>query len=224
MLAARALIVRLMTRGPKPCRSAKPGWAPIETPFCRQSFTVSTNRVGALAWKPQATLADFTIFSPSASLPITRGPKLSPRSELMLTNPVLVAAILDSLEWSGYPSRCERSVPVLRRHCLHRRIRQRNLPRDQRSGDGAACRHRPGGGGRRAAGRGRDRAHHPLADGELRPADHLAGGPRARDRRPDRPRPAGRSGEPPGLDSLLLPRSRLRPESPRSRKPHQKNP
>src|SRR5229473_3464614 len=96
MLASSSLIVRLMTRRPKPCRSAKPGWAPIETPFNWQSFTVSTITVGSLAWKPQATLADFTIFRTSASLPITQGPKLSPRSELILTNPALVAAMANS--------------------------------------------------------------------------------------------------------------------------------
>ena len=65
----------------------------MQTPFCWQSLTVSTITTGSLAWKPQATLADFTIFSTSASLPITHGPKLSPRSELMLTNPALVAAM-----------------------------------------------------------------------------------------------------------------------------------
>src|SRR5882672_7500940 len=110
MLASSSLIVRLMTRRPKPCRSAKPGWAPIETPFCRQSFTVSIMTTGSLAWKPQATLADLTIFSTSASLPITHGPKLSPRSELMLTCPALVelalvaAAMGDSLKRRRYLS------------------------------------------------------------------------------------------------------------------------
>jgi hypothetical protein len=48
-------------------------------------LTVSIITTGSLAWKPQATLAERTIFSTSASLPITHGPKLSPRSELMLT-------------------------------------------------------------------------------------------------------------------------------------------
>src|SRR5215813_9110748 len=96
MLASSSLMLRLITRRPKPCRSAKPGWAPIETPFCWQSLTVSTITTGSLAWKPQATLADFTIFSTSPSLPMTQGPKLSPRSELMLTNPALVAAMADS--------------------------------------------------------------------------------------------------------------------------------
>src|SRR5260370_13797166 len=176
MLASSSLMVRLMTRRPKPCRSAKPGWAPIETPFSWQSFTVSTITVGSLAWKPQATLADFTIFRISASLPITEGPKLSPRSELMLTKPELVAVAMgdsslkacsvrqdrtdacredvvipseardleecrskvprfarDDSECKqraipryrnrpqgGYPSRRERSIPVLRRYCLYR--------------------------------------------------------------------------------------------------------
>ena len=55
------------------------------TPFSTQSFTVSTITRGSLAWNPHATLADFTIFSTSGSLPIFHGPKLSPRSELMLT-------------------------------------------------------------------------------------------------------------------------------------------
>ena len=43
-----------------------------------------------------------------------------------------------------YPSRRERTVPFLRRHRLHRRVRQRDLPRHQRPGDGPACRDRPG--------------------------------------------------------------------------------
>src|SRR5215218_1289373 len=106
------------------------------TPLPAQSLTVSIITTGSLAWKPQATLAERTILSTSASLPITHGPKLSPRSELMLTCPVLLpAAMEDSLERCRYPSRRERSVPLLRRHRLHRRIRQRNLAPDQRSGD-----------------------------------------------------------------------------------------
>src|SRR5262245_24368287 len=101
MLASSSFVVRWIARRPKPWRSAKPGWAPMLTPFNWQSFTVSTMTVGSLAWKPQATLADFTIFSTSASLPITQGPKLSPRSELILTNPALVAAMGDSFEAAG---------------------------------------------------------------------------------------------------------------------------
>src|SRR5258708_6101127 len=142
MLASSSLVVRLITRRPKPWRSAKPGWAPIETPLAAQSLTVSIITTGSLAWKPQATLAERTIFSTSASLPITQGPKLSPRSELMLTCPALVpAAMGDSFERSGYPSRRERTLPLLRRHRLYRRIRQRNLPGDQWPGDGPPCRH-----------------------------------------------------------------------------------
>ncbi len=68
------------------------------TPFFWQSATVSTITLGSLAWKPQATLAERTIFSTSASLPITHGPKLSPRSELMLTMPAFEAAIF-RLPW-----------------------------------------------------------------------------------------------------------------------------
>src|SRR6185436_18599355 len=149
MLASSSLIDRLITRRPKPCRSAKPGWAPIETPFSLHSRTVSIITTGSLAWKPQATLADFTIFSTSASLPITQGPKLSPRSEFMLTSPVLLpAAMEDSLDRCRYPSRRERSVPLLRRYRLQRRIRQRNLAPHQRPGHGPPCRHRQGQGGR----------------------------------------------------------------------------
>jgi hypothetical protein len=42
--------------------------------------------------KPQATLADFTIFRTSASLPITQGPKLS-QVGVDIDDPALVAAI-----------------------------------------------------------------------------------------------------------------------------------
>src|SRR5256885_2303155 len=137
MLASSSLVVRLITRRPKPCRSAKPGWAPMLTPLSTQSFTVSTITVGSLAWKPQATLAERTIFSTSASLPMTHGPKLSPRSELMLTCPALVAAAMgDSLCRRRYPSRRERTLPILRRHGLYSRIRQRNLAPDQRADRG----------------------------------------------------------------------------------------
>src|SRR5579883_2652690 len=168
MLASSSLGVRLITLRPKPCRSAKPGWAPIDTPLSLQSFTVSTITVGSLAWKPHATLADFTIFSTSASLPMTHGPKLSPRSELMLTKPALVpAAMGDSLVWNGYPSTRERSVPLLRRYRLQRRIRQRNLASHQRPGHGPARRHRRGQGVGKVARRGRDRALHALPDGLL---------------------------------------------------------
>src|SRR5690349_8861926 len=167
MLASSSLIVRLITRRPKPCRSAKPGWAPIDTPFSWQSFTVSTITVGSLAWKPQATLADFTIFSTSVSLPITHGPKLSPRSELMFTYPALVAAMGDSLFRSRYPSRRERTLPILRRHCLQRRIRQRNLAPDQRPGDGSPWRHRRRQDLGQAGRRSRVGAVHALADGHL---------------------------------------------------------
>src|SRR5258707_5700694 len=174
MLASSSLVVRLITRRPKPCRSAKPGWAPIDTPLAAHSFTVSIITTGSLAWKPQATLAERTIFSTSASLPIAHGPKLSPRSELMLTCPVLLpAAMEDSLERCRYPSRRERSVPLLRRHRLQRRIRQRNLAPDQRPGHGPACRDRCGQGGGRAGRAGRDGAEHALADGLLRSSfDH----------------------------------------------------
>src|SRR5690348_13213493 len=167
MLASSSLVERWITRRPKPCRSAKPGWAPIETPFWVQSFTVSIITTGSLAWKPQATLADFTIFSTSASLPMTHGPKLSPRSELMLTCPMLVLAMRDSFDPGRYPSRRERTVPLLRRHRLHGRIRQPNLAPDQWPGHGPArCdRCRPVRG--LAEGRGRNRAHHALADGHL---------------------------------------------------------
>src|SRR5207302_1752249 len=158
------LTVRLMTRRPKPCRSAKPGWAPMLTPLSTHSFTVSTITVGSLAWKPQATLAERTIFSTSASLPITHGPKLSPRSELMLTYPALVAAAMgDSFCRSRYPSRRERTLPILRRHCLYGRIRQRDLAPDQRPGNGPARSHRRRQGRRQARGRGRDGAHHAFA-------------------------------------------------------------
>src|SRR5262245_55884947 len=168
MLASSSLTVRLITRRPKPCRSAKPGCAPIETPLSTQSFTVSTITTGSLAWKPQATLAERTIFSTSASLPITHGPKLSPRSELMLTYPALVAAAMgDSFLPSRYLSRRERTLPILRRHRLYRRIRQRNLAPDQQPADGPARRHWRGQIGRQARRRGRDGAHHALADGQL---------------------------------------------------------
>src|SRR5215510_2272247 len=144
MFASSSLTVRLTARRPKPCRSANPGCAPIDTPFSLHSLTVSIITIGSLAWKPQATLAERTIFSTSASLPITHGPKLSPRSELMLTIPVLVpAAMEDSLSRCRYPSRRERTVPLLRRHRLLRRIRQRSDPPDQRPGHGAARGGRP---------------------------------------------------------------------------------
>src|SRR3990167_370300 len=194
MLASSSFVERLITRRPKPCRSAKPGWAPMLTPFCWQSLTVSTMTTGSLAWKPQATLAEVTIFSTSLSLPITHGPKLSPRSELMLTNPALVAAMGDSLNRRRYPSRCECSVPILRRYRLYCRVRQRNLSRDQRSGDGASCRHRPCQGDRRTPGRRRDRAHHALPDRGLRPARHFPRRPAAPHPRTDRARPAERPG------------------------------
>src|SRR5471030_286927 len=167
MLASISLTERLMTRRPKPCRSAKPGWAPIDTPFWAQSFTVSIITTGSLAWKPQATFAERTIFSTSASLPITQGPKLSPRSELMFTCPTFVVAMADSLAPRRYPSRRERPVPLLRRYGLYRRIRQRNFACDQWPGDGAPCRGRRGQGGRPAGGRGRDGADHALPDGHL---------------------------------------------------------
>src|SRR4029077_12587013 len=143
MLASSSLIVRLITRRPKPCRSAKPGWAPMLTPLLAQSFTVSIITTGSLAWKPQATLAERTIFNTSASLPMTHGPKLSPRSELILTCPALVAAAMgDSFCRRRYPSRRERTLPILRRHGLYSRIRQRNLAPDQRPGDGSPYSHR----------------------------------------------------------------------------------
>src|SRR3981189_2454267 len=168
MLASSSLIERLITRRPKPCRSAKPGWAPIDTPFCWQSLTVSTITTGSLAWKPQATLAERTIFSTSASLPMTHGPKLSPRSELMLTCPALVAAAMgDSLCRRRYPSRRERTLPILRRHGLYSRIRQRNLAPDQRPGDGPARGDWRRQGGRQARRGRRDGADHALADGHL---------------------------------------------------------
>src|SRR3954471_422657 len=205
MLASISLVVRLITRRPKPCRSAKPGCAPIDTPFWAQSFTVSIITTGSLAWKPHATLAERTIFSTSASLPITQGPKLSPRSELMLTCPVLVpAAMEDSLERSRYPSRRERTVPLLRRHGLQRRIRQRNLAPDQRPGHGPACRDRQGQGGRRAGRVGRDGAQHACAHGLLRPAVDHTGRIAAADRLPDRARPAGRRGRTKSPHPLLL--------------------
>src|SRR5471032_2726161 len=183
MLASSSLVVRLITRRPKPCRSAKPGWAPIDTPLAAQSFTVSIITTGSLAWKPQATLAERTIFSTSASLPMTQGPKLSPRSELMFTCPALVAAAMgDSFCRSRYPSRRERSLPILRRYCLYGRIRQRNFARDQRPGDGVACRRGPGQGSRQAGGSGRDRAHHAVPDGDLRSAIGDAGRTAARNR------------------------------------------
>src|SRR6185503_11411353 len=191
MLASISLMVRLITRRPKPCRSAKPGWAPIETPFSWHSRTVSSITIGSLAWKPQATLAERTIFSTSVSLPITQGPKLSPRSELMLTCPVLLpAAMEDSLDRCRYPSRRERSVPLLRRHGLQRRIRQRNLAPDQRPGHGAARGDRQGQGRRRPGRPGRNRAQHARADGELRSAVDHTGRTAAADRLPDRPRVA----------------------------------
>src|SRR6266404_805551 len=168
MLASSSLTVRLMARRPKPCRSAKPGWAPMLTPFCTQSLTVSTITIGSLAWKPQATLAERTIFSTSASLPMTHGPKLSPRSELILTYPALVAAAMgDSLFRSRYPSRRERPLPILRRYCLHCRIRQPNLARDKRPGHGPAFGNRRRQGLRQAGRPRRDGAHHALADGHL---------------------------------------------------------
>src|SRR6185503_430384 len=159
MLASSSLTERLIARRPKPCRSAKPGCAPIDTPFCWQSLTVSTMTVGSLAWKPQAMFADLTIFSTSESLPIIHGPKLSPRSELMFTYPAFVpAAMGDSLMRTGYPSTRERPVPLLRRYRLHRRIRQRNLARHQPPGHGPACRDRCCKTGGRARRRCRDRA------------------------------------------------------------------
>src|SRR5690348_14854159 len=168
MLPSSSLTVRLTARRPKPCRSAKPGCAPIETPFWVQSFTVSTITTGSLAWKPQATLAERTIFSTSASLPITQGPKLSPRSELILTYPALVAAAMgDSFLPSHYLSRRERTLPILWRHCLYRRIRQRDLASDQRPGDGPARRHWCGQSGRQARRRGRDGTQYALLDGQL---------------------------------------------------------
>src|SRR5262249_37383666 len=225
MLASSSLTVRLMTRRPKPCRSAKPGWAPIETPLSTHSFTVSTITTGSLAWKPQATLAERTIFSTSASLPITHGPKLSPRSELTLTYPALVAAAMgDSLFTSRYLSRRERTLPILRRHCLYRRIRQRNLAPDQRPGDGPARRHRRRQGLGEARRRCRDGALHALADGLLRSNGDLACRPAAADRHPDRGRPQGRHEEPSGHYPLLLRRSGVRTRSRRSGGAHQKDP
>src|SRR6185503_10142666 len=198
MLASSSLIVRLMTRRPKPWRSAKPGWAPIETPLAAHSFTVSIITTGSLAWKPQATLAERTIFSTSASLPITQGPKLSPRSELMLTCPALVAAAMgDSLKRRRYSSRRERTLPLLRRHGLYRRIRQRNFPGPQRPGDGPARRHRPGDIGRQTAGRGRDRADDAVADGDLRSAGHHARRTTARNRGAGRQGAEGKRRDPP---------------------------
>src|SRR5947207_14496603 len=168
MLASSSFRVRLITRRPKPCRSAKPGWAPIDTPLSRHSFTVSIITIGSLAWKPQATLAERTIFSTSASLPITHGPKLSPRSELMLTYPALVAAAMgDSFCRSRYPSRRERTLPILWRHSLYCRVRQRNLAPDQQPGDGPARGRQYRQGRRQAGGGRRDGAHHALADGHL---------------------------------------------------------
>src|SRR5262245_52727403 len=62
------------------------------TPFCTQSPTVLAITMGSPAWKPQATLAERTIFSTSSSLPIFHGPKLSPRSELMFTSMAMAVA------------------------------------------------------------------------------------------------------------------------------------
>src|SRR5476651_231366 len=210
MLASISLTERLITRRPKPCRSAKPGWAPIETPFWAQSFTVSIITTGSLAWKPQARLADRTTFSISASLPITQGPKLSPRSELMLTCPTFVVAMADSLDPRRYPSRRERPVPLLRRYRLYRRIRQRNFAWHQWPGHGPARRDRRGQGGRPAGGGGRDGADHALADGHLRPSEDLPQRTAARDRRPDRGRPLGRGQDPQGHHPLLLRRRGVR--------------
>src|SRR5262249_19617676 len=53
----------------------------IPTPFCLAPVTVSNMTSGSPPWKPQATLADETIFSISASLPIVQAPKLSPMSQ-----------------------------------------------------------------------------------------------------------------------------------------------
>src|SRR5471032_2842702 len=205
MLASSSLVVRLITRRPKPCRSAKPGWAPIDTPLAAQSFTVSIITTGSLAWKPQATLAERTIFSTSASLPITQGPKLSPRSELMFTCPALVAAAMgDSFCRSRYPSRRERSIPILRRYCLYGRIRQRNFARHQWPGHGPARRHWQGQGGRLAGRRGRNRADHAVPDGDLRSGLDHTGPTAARNRGADRQGPEGRRQDAQHHHPLLL--------------------
>src|SRR5712671_811758 len=68
-------------RRPKPQTSKKLGCAPIPTPFSLARLTVSNITSGSPPWKPQATLAEDTIFSISASLPIVQAPKLSPMSQ-----------------------------------------------------------------------------------------------------------------------------------------------
>src|SRR5229473_7090322 len=68
-------------RRPKPQTSKKLGCAPIPTSFSLARLTVSNMTSGSPPWKPQATFAEDTIFSISASLPIVQAPKLSPMSQ-----------------------------------------------------------------------------------------------------------------------------------------------
>src|SRR6516162_5974917 len=69
-------------RRPNPQTSKKLGCAPIPTPFSLARLTVSNMTSGSPPWKPQATFAEVTIFSISASLPMVQAPKLSPMSQL----------------------------------------------------------------------------------------------------------------------------------------------
>ena len=73
-----------MRRRPKPCRSGKLGCAPMLTPWRLAVATVWRITSGSPAWKPQATLAESTSCSMSASRPIVQAPKDSPRSALRL--------------------------------------------------------------------------------------------------------------------------------------------
>ena len=133
-----------------------------------QSFTVSTITTGSLAWKPQATLADFTIFRTSASLPITQGPKLSPRSELILTSlrwwlrpwetPLIEGVILADVS-VRYLSCGDTAFTVEFGNEISPEINGKVMALHADIGRRQ--------GRRQPAGRGRDRAHHALADGEL---------------------------------------------------------
>src|SRR5271166_1626375 len=68
-------------RRPNPQTSKKLGCAPIPTAFSLARLTVSNMTSGSPPWKPQATFAEVTIFSISASLPMVQAPKLSPMSQ-----------------------------------------------------------------------------------------------------------------------------------------------
>src|SRR3712207_2202219 len=71
-----------IARRPNPCRSLKPGWAPMATPLRFAVSAVRNMMEGSPAWKPQAMLADDTMSSIASSSPMGQGPKPSPMSQL----------------------------------------------------------------------------------------------------------------------------------------------